>query len=92
MFLPALFIALGLAILLSTLGILNSTFWGIFWAAFFLIIGFSMLRRRGMCPMCGFGVWKGRMHDKFHAKFRGKSDDECCGHCDKEEEHTNPEE
>lgn len=64
MFWAYLFIAIGVAVLLNTFGILNGTFWGIFWAAFFLAIGIKMLKREGKCPMCGWGFWQGKMHEK----------------------------
>lgn len=82
MFLPILFIAIGLAILLSTLGIMNGTFWGFFWAIFFLVVGFRMMIKRGKCPMCGWGTWQGKMHNKIHERMHGH----CCDHDDQEEQ------
>ncbi len=55
MFFAALIIALGLAILLNTLGIMNGSFWGFFWAIFFIAAGIKMMMRKGKCPMCGWG-------------------------------------
>lgn len=87
MFFAVLFIAIGLALLLSTLGLINGTFWGLFWAFFFLAIGFKMMMKKGKCPMCGWGVWEGRMHQKIHEKMQGG--DDCCGcecECDREDQ------
>ena len=63
MFIAILFIAIGLAILLNTLGLLNGTFWGLFWAFFFLVIGFKMMMKNKSCPMCGGGCNCGREED-----------------------------
>ena len=76
MFFAVLFIAIGLAILLSTLGIMNGTFWGFFWALFFIVVGVKMMIRKGRCPVCGWHHWEGRIHDKIHAKMDGH----CCEH------------
>lgn len=77
MFFGVVFIAMGLAILLNALGILNGAFWGIFWGVFFLAVGVKMMIRRGKCPICGWYGFEGRMHDKIHAKMSGH----CCeGH------------
>lgn len=59
MFLAILFIAIGVAVLLNTLGIMTGTFWGFFWAVFFIVIGLKMLMKKGNCPMCG---WASKMH------------------------------
>lgn len=69
MFFAALVIALGVAILLNALGIFNSAFWGIFWGLFFIAVGIKLMVRRGKCPMCGWGMWHGKMHG-----------DHCCDH------------
>ncbi|MCX6724004.1 MAG: hypothetical protein NT155_02380 [Candidatus Staskawiczbacteria bacterium] len=74
MFIAILFVAIGLAILLNTLGIMNVTFWGFFWGLFFLAVGFKMMMKRGNCPICGWGMFQGRMHDKIHEKMSGR----CC--------------
>lgn len=74
MFIAVLFIAIGLAILLNTFGILNGTVWGVFWALFFLAVGIKMIVKRNKCPMCGWGVWKGGMHERMHEKMEGH----CC--------------
>lgn len=59
MFFSIVLIAIGLAILLNTMGILGGSFWGYFWAIFFIAMGVKMLmRRNGGCPMCG---WHGKM-------------------------------
>ena len=77
MFLAIVFIVLGLFLLLNALGIIVAgNFWGIFWAIILLALGFKMLARKGKCPICGFGMLHGKMHEKFHQKT-----DECgCGH------------
>lgn len=72
MFLAALFIAIGLAILLNTLGFMTGAFWGFFWAIFFIVVGLRMMMKKGCCPECSWGM----MGSKFHGKMHG----ECCGH------------
>lgn len=77
MFLAVVFIILGLVLLLNALGIIVAgNFWGLFWAIVFLAIGLRLLARRGKCPICGWGMWQGRMHEKIHEKMEGH----CCGH------------
>lgn len=76
MFFPALLIAIGLAILFNTLGIFNGMFWGFFWAIFFIALGIKIMMKRGKCPMCGWGMWHNKMHDKIHSKMEGH----CCDH------------
>ncbi|KKQ23571.1 MAG: hypothetical protein A3G45_00225 [Candidatus Staskawiczbacteria bacterium RIFCSPLOWO2_12_FULL_37_15] len=76
MFFAIVFIAIGLALLLNALGLMSGSFWGFFWAIFFLAIGFRMMMKKGKCPMCGWGNWQGKMHDKIHAKMHSH----CCGH------------
>ena len=78
MFLAILFIALGAAILLNTLGLLNGAFWWFFWATFFIVVGLKMMMKKNMCPMCGWGMWQGKMHQKIHQRM-GNMKDECCG-------------
>lgn len=65
MFIPIVLIALGLAMLLNTMGIMSGTFWGIVFIAF----GLKMLIQKNGCIMCG--GWK-KMHQKFNSN--------CCGH------------
>lgn len=73
MFLAIVFIVIGLFLLLNAFGIIiASNFWGLFWSIILLAIGFKMLMRKGKCPICGFGMWSDRMHQKKHG--------ECCGH------------
>lgn len=82
MFVAVIFIALGVAILLNALGILNSSFWGIFWGLIFLAVGIRMMMKRGKCLWCEGSWWSGHMHEKIHSKMRGN----CCGgHEDNEE-------
>lgn len=76
MFFAYVFIAIGLLIFLNTLGLLNGTFWGLLWAAFFLFIGFRIMMRKSVCPWCGWGSWQGKMHQKIHQKMG--MDKECC--------------
>jgi len=67
MFIGIVFIALGLLLVLNALGIIvSSNFWGLFWAIFFLVIGFRMLMKKGKCPMCGFGALHGKIHQKMN--------------------------
>lgn len=84
MFLPALFIAIGLAILLNTFGLGSSTLWGLFWAIFFIAVGIKIMTKRGSCPMCGWGHWHGKMHERFHEKMSGH----CCDHDQDQEGET----
>jgi hypothetical protein len=49
---------------------MTGSFWGFFWAIFFLAAGIKMLVSRGDCSMCGLGGWKGKMSKQDH----------CCGH------------
>jgi len=71
MFLAIILIAVGVAILLNTLGLFNGSFWGIFWAIFFVALGIKVMMRKGKCPICGWHYWEGKMHDKMHGY--------CCG-------------
>jgi hypothetical protein len=68
MFFAIVFIALGLFLLLSALGILSADFWGLFWGLVFLGLGLKLLMKRGKCPICGWGQWGGKMHDKMHGR------------------------
>lgn len=84
MFFAIVLIAIGLAILLNTLGIMNASFWGFFWALFFIVVGVKMMIRRGKCPICGWGHWEGRIHEKIHEKMDKHCD---CGHNHEEDHH-----
>jgi hypothetical protein len=86
MFFGVIFIAMGVAILLNALGILNGTFWGFFWGIFFVAVGAKMMMKKGMCPVCGWYGFGGKMHDKIHNKMHGQ----CCDH-DHHEEEIEPE-
>jgi len=66
MFLAIVFILLGLFLLLNAMGIIVGNFWGFFWAIVFLAVGIKMLFGRGKCPMCGWGMWQGNIHEKMH--------------------------
>jgi len=76
MFFGILLIAIGFAILLNTLGIMTGSFWGFFWAIFFVAIGLKIIIRNGKCPICGWHGFEGKMHNKMHAKMQGH----CCDH------------
>ena len=76
MFFAYVFIALGLAILLNTLGVLNATFWGFFWALFFLVTGIKMMAGKNRCPNCKWYHMEKKMHDKIHKKFQSQTADE----------------
>ena len=69
MFLPIIFIILGLLLLLNAFGIAVGNIWGIFWAIVFLALGIKMIMRRMNCPMCGLGVSNGKLHERIHAKY-----------------------
>ncbi|MCX6719747.1 MAG: DUF5668 domain-containing protein [Candidatus Staskawiczbacteria bacterium] len=66
MFFAIVLIAIGLAILLNTLGLLNGSFWGFFWALFFIIVGIKMMMKKEDCPMCGWHGLKGHCCDHNH--------------------------
>lgn len=74
MFIAIIFIAIGVALLLNAMGIMTGSFWGFFWAIFFLAVGLKMLASKKGCFMCGLGNWKGKIHG-------GK---QCCDHDHKE--------
>jgi len=82
MFFAVLIIALGLAIFLNTLGVMSGSFWGFFWAIFFIAAGVRMMMRRGKCPICGWRHWEGKMHGKMHEKMG----EHCCDHNHQNEE------
>lgn len=82
MFLAIVFIVLGLFLLLNAMGIIvGGNLWGLFWAVVFLAIGFRLLIKRGKCPICGWGMWQGRMHEKIHERMHGH-------YCDHDDDHT----
>jgi len=74
MFLAIICIILGSFLLLNAIGIISGNFWGLFWAIVLLAIGFRLLAKKGKCPMCGWGMWHGKIHEKIHSKMR----DHCC--------------
>ena len=76
MFLAVIFILIGLFMLLNAFGIITGNFWGIVWAVVFIAIGLRLMLKRGMCPMCGWHFWEGKMHNKMHEKMEGH----CCDH------------
>jgi len=82
MFFAIVLIAIGVAILLNTLGWLAGSFWGYFWAILFIALGFRMMMKKGKCPMCGWHSWENGMHGKIHQKMEGH----CCGHDHNHEE------
>ena len=87
MFFAIVFIAIGAALILNTMGLLVGNFWGVFWGILFLAIGLKMLKRNN-CPMCGFGMWKGKIFGKIHDRVHEQCcDEECCDEecCEKPE-------
>jgi hypothetical protein len=87
MLLAIIFIVLGLFALLSALGIVVGTnFWSLIWAVVLLAIGFRLLRKRGMCPMCGWNHFEAKIHQKFHEKMQNHNCN--CG-CDHDYEQDN---
>jgi len=75
-FFAIFFIVLGAFLLLDALGIIaGGSFWGLFWAIVFLTLGFRLLAKKGKCPICGWGVWQGKFHEKIHDRMN----DDCCG-------------
>ena len=82
MFFGILIIAIGVAILFNALGLFSGAFWGIFWGVLFIVLGIKLMVRKGMCPVCGWHGFEGKMHNKIHEKMSK----ECCGgHHDHEE-------
>jgi len=71
MFLAIIFIAIGLAILLSTLGITSGSFLGFFWSIIFIVVGLKMIANKKSCPICGW-----------HGAITGRADDSCECECD----------
>lgn len=63
MFFAIILIAIGVAILLSSLGIISGDFWGIFWAIIIIAAGIRLLMKKGKCTWCDLGVWHGHNHD-----------------------------
>jgi hypothetical protein len=60
MFIAIVFIAIGLAILLNTLGIISGGFWGFFWSILFLAIGVRLLTKKNVPPCCGWNFWQSK--------------------------------
>jgi len=87
MFLSIILIAIGLAILLNTLGWLSGSFWGFFWAIVFIAVGCKLMMKSGKCPVCGWSHWGGKMHGKIHEKMHDHCDCGCeCNQAEAEEE------
>ncbi len=82
MFFAIIIIAVGVALLLNTMGIVTGSFWGYFWAIFFIAVGLRMMMKRGGCPMCGWG-----MHGKMHQKMHGNCDCDCDHDADGQDHH-----
>lgn len=76
MFLAILFILIGILLLLNALGVIVGNFWGFIWAVIFLAIGFKLMMKKGVCPVCGWGMWQKSMHGKIHEKMHGHCCDE----------------
>ncbi len=88
MFFGILIITIGVAILLNALGVFNGAFWGIFWGVLFIALGIKLMIKKGMCPMCGWQGFEGKMHSKIHEKMHGH----CCeghNHGNEEQEEQN---
>ena len=78
MLIAIIFIIIGLLLILKAFGIaVGVGAWSLIGGIILLAIGFKMMRKRGVCPMCT-GVWYGgKMHKNFHEKMQ----DDCnCGH------------
>jgi len=65
MFLGIVFLVIGIALLLNSLGFISVSFWGFLWAALFIILGIKMLMGKEHCCLIG-------SHMKRH-------DHDCCG-------------
>ena len=63
MFFAIILIAIGVALLLNSMGIVSGSFWGIFWAIILLAIGIRMMTKKSNCPWCECGIWHGHNHD-----------------------------
>ncbi len=64
-FFAIIFIAIGLALLLNSLGWFVGM-WQIFWGIIFLAVGIRMCMKQGGCPMCEGHIWKNKMVGKMH--------------------------
>jgi len=60
MFIAIILIAIGLALLLNSLGIVAGSFWGFFWAIILIAVGIKMLNRKNYCPLCHWKMWKSK--------------------------------
>lgn len=69
MFFAVIFIAIGVAILLNTLGFMTGTFWGVFWAVFFIAAGVRIMFKKNNCPICKWGIWRGMFHERMHEHY-----------------------
>jgi len=77
MFIAIIFIAIGLAILLNTLGIISGGFWGFFWSILFIVVGVKMIIKKDNCPCCGWHAWESK-----------KDECECGEECECHHEHN----
>ncbi len=63
MMLGYFFVVLGIFLLLKAMGIIVASFWGYFWGIALVVLGFSMINKKG--DRCCLGFWN---HKKDHHK------------------------
>ena len=80
MFFAIIFIAIGAALLLNSLGWFTGM-WQVFWGIIFLAIGIKMITKKESYPMCTGAYWSGKVKEQMR-------DHEC--DCDHEHEHEQP--
>ena len=73
MFIAIIFIAIGLALLLNSLGIISGSFWGFFWSILFLAVGAKLLTKKNVPPCCDWNLWESKSR---------KCDDNCEDECE----------
>jgi len=75
MFIAIVFIAIGLALLLSSLNIITGSFWGFFWAIILIAFGVKMLNHKKACPFCKWEMWKETCdHHRHHHDHKHEED------------------
>jgi len=91
MFIAIIFIAIGVAMLLNTLGIISGGFWGFFWSILFIVVGIKMLGVKA-CPICGWRLWKNNTDNcRCGCECECDDEDECDCDCNcntKEHQHN----
>jgi len=60
MILGIIVLAIGIALILQALGVLNGSMWTIFWGIVFLVLGLKMISKKNHCVHCD---WFGFKHN-----------------------------